>query len=211
MRFFHLAFALPLLSCVHGQDLNLADVKTAFDNANIPADLGINFDPTVLLEVALPQDVGSVTLKAGVQLPRNATAGPPSFSILQPTADAAGPGPFVIATVDPDAPTPQDPTSAQIRHFLGSDFTQGVQDGGALTNSTPAISDFRQPTPPAGSDAHRYVFLLFRQPEGFDQQSLVNSSSPVDHFDIAAFADATGLGDPIGGTFMLVAPDATAA
>ncbi|THU84052.1 PEBP-like protein [Dendrothele bispora CBS 962.96] len=210
MRLSNVAFVLSLLSCVYGQDSSLSDVKSAFDEANIPADIGINFDPTVLLEVAFPQPDGSViTLKAGVQLPRNATAGPPVFSVSSDTADAAGPGPFVVAAVDPDAPTPQQPTSAQIRHFLGSDFTQEAD--GALVNSTAAISGFRQPTPPAGSDAHRYIFLLFNQPEGFDDQTLVNSSSPVDHFDIAAFADATGLGDPIGGTFMLVAPDPTTA
>ncbi|EEB96198.1 hypothetical protein MPER_04706, partial [Moniliophthora perniciosa FA553] len=116
-------------------------------------------------------------------------------------------GPFVVAAVDPDAPTPQDPTNAQIRHFLGGDFTN---EGGALTNSTPAITSFRQPTPPAGSPAHRYVFLLFRQSPEFDQQTLVNSSSPVQLFNISSFAAATGLGDPIAGTFMLVAPDPTA-
>jgi len=134
-------------------------------------------------------------------------------------------GPFVIATVDPDAPTPQDPTSAQIRHFLGGNFTP--DRSGLLSNSTPAISEFRQPTPPAGSDAHRYeisdytipfpplvefaiiryIFLLFEQPRGFNSQTVVNTTSPVQNFDIAAFASAVGLGDPIAGSFMLVAPD----
>lgn len=78
----------------------------------------------------------------------SATAGPPSFRII----GARSRGPFVIAAVDPDAPTPQTPTSAQIRHFLGGDFTR-FRD--TLTNSTPAVSEFRQPTPPAGSPAHR--------------------------------------------------------
>ncbi|THU77734.1 PEBP-like protein [Dendrothele bispora CBS 962.96] len=175
---------------------------------SIAADIGINFDLTILLEVSFSQFDGSVImLKAGVQLSHNATAGPPVFSISIDTVDAAGPGPFVIAAVDPDAPNPQQPTIAQVRHFLGSDFTQ--ETGGALVNSTAAISEFMRPTPLAGSDAHRYVFLLFNQPEGFYDQTLVNSSSPVEHFDIAVFADATGLGDPIGEIFMLVAPDPT--
>lgn len=38
---------------------------------------------------------------------------------------------------------------AQIRHFLGGNFFN--QDG-RLVNNTPAVSEFRQPTPPAGSD-----------------------------------------------------------
>ncbi|KAG6876350.1 hypothetical protein C0992_013286 [Termitomyces sp. T32_za158] len=140
----------------------------------------------------------------------SATAGPPTFSAI----GDIGFGPFVIATVDPDAPTPQDPTSAQIRHFLGPNFfppQDTTSRDEPLTNRTPALSEFLQPTPPAGSDAHRYIFLLFNQPENFNAQRLVTPTTPIDLFNISEFAAATGLGDPIAGTFMLVAPDPTAA
>ena len=79
------------------------------------------------------------------------TGGPPTFALT----GSAGTGPFVVAAVDPDAPTPVNPTEAQIRHFLGGNFTAGAD--GALTNSTPAISEFLQPNPPLTSTAHRYV------------------------------------------------------
>lgn len=95
--------------------------------------------------------------------PTTETLGPPSFSLrssvprsnfssfLSHNSDAEPT--FVIAAVDPDAPTPQDPTNAQIRHFLGGNFRL---DGKlVLRNSTPAVTEFHQPTPPAGSDAHR--------------------------------------------------------
>ncbi|KAG7088966.1 hypothetical protein E1B28_012911 [Marasmius oreades] len=193
---------VPLFSLVFAQDTDIRQVVRAFDAANIPQDLRIRFAPEVLLEVSLPQTSGrTITLHAGVQLPRNATAGPPSFAVR----GDAGSGPFVVATVDPDAPTPQDPTAAQIRHFLGGNF---VNVGGNLRNNTPAISEFLQPTPPAGSDAHRYIFLLFRQSRQFNTQTEVNSSTSISLFDIAKFAADTNLGSPIGGTFMLVAPDA---
>ncbi|THU91460.1 hypothetical protein K435DRAFT_863376 [Dendrothele bispora CBS 962.96] len=164
MRFSNVAFVLSFLSCLYRQEINLSDMKAMFDEANIPADIGINFDPTVLLEVSFSQpDSSVIMLKAGVQLPCNATAGPPVFSICcisSDTVDAAGPGPFVIAAVDPDAPNPQQLTIAQVRHFLGSDFTQ--ETGGALVNSITAISEFMRPTPPAGSDAHRYASLILQ-------------------------------------------------
>ena len=60
--------------------------------------------------------------------------------------------------VDLDAPTPQQPTNAQIRHFLGGNFALGTPDANGLSilsNSTPAVSEFKQPTPTAGSDPHR--------------------------------------------------------
>lgn len=88
------------------------------------------------------------------------TVGPPTFQIQSGNVKKRqyGPSTFVIAAVDPDAPTPQEPTSAQIRHFLGSNFQLGAD--GVLTNTTAAISGWLQPTPPAGSDAHRWVFLF---------------------------------------------------
>ncbi|KAJ8507120.1 hypothetical protein ONZ45_g10478 [Pleurotus djamor] len=187
---------LPLVSflvIVCAQDTNLRAVKATFDAANIPGDLAITFEPSVLLEVSLPQATGSpITLHAGIQLPRNATAGPPIFRVI----NAPSHGPFVVAAVDPDAPTPQTPTNAQIRHFLGGDFTAEAGGRGSvsrglhlLVNSTKAVSEFRQPTPPAGSPAHRYIFLVFEQPAGFDAQTVVTSTTPVNLFNISSFAE----------------------
>ncbi|KAJ7600605.1 PEBP-like protein [Mycena floridula] len=202
MKFSTIALVVPFFTLAVSVDVSLRAVRKAFFAADIPADLTIKFDPSVLLEVTFPEPGPPITLTAGVQLPRNATVGPPSFSLV---GKAAGNGPFVVAMVDPDAPTPQTPTEAQIRHFLGSDFHANAL--GQLKNNTPAISDFLQPTPPAGSDAHRYVFLVFKQPADFDRQTLVNSSTSIELFNISTFAAATRLGSPFAGTFMRVAPD----
>ncbi|KAG6847614.1 hypothetical protein H0H93_007059, partial [Arthromyces matolae] len=152
----HTLILLCFSGLVASQDLSLGLVKHAFEAASIPSTLSIDFNPKALLEVTFPQLTGeSITLHAGIHLPRNATAGPPTFSAV----GNIGNGPFVIAAVDPDAPTPQDPTEAQIRHFLGPNFfSHARRDSSAvqpLVNHTAAISPFRQPTPPAGSDAHR--------------------------------------------------------
>ncbi|KAJ3483642.1 hypothetical protein NLI96_g6171 [Meripilus lineatus] len=170
----------------------------------IPNDTSIVFQPSVLFEVAFPQVSGSsIEVNAGIQLPRNSTAIPPRFSVrnggLHPGSS------FVIAMIDLDAPTPQAPTLSQIRHFLGGNFhpTPGGRGTQDLVNSTVALSDFLQPTPPAGSDPHRYVFLLFNQPKGFNQQTLVNATTSVTNFDLSQFSADVGLGDPIGGTFIL--------
>ncbi|KAJ7677470.1 PEBP-like protein [Mycena rosella] len=196
----HLALILALAVFAAGQDVSIAAVDKAFNAADIPTDLDIVFKPTALLEVSLPQATGPpITLHAGIQVPRNDTAGPPKFHVV----GNVGSGPFVVATVDPDAPTPQDPTSAQIRHFLAGNF---FNHGGLLVNSTPALSEFLQPTPPAGSDAHRYIFLLFKQSPEFATQTLVNANTSVSLFNISQFASAVDLGNPIAGTFMLVAP-----
>jgi len=206
-----LAFS-SIISFTTSQDLSLGAVNKAFTAAKIPTDAHLTFNPSVLLEVVFPQATGlPVPVHAGIQLLRNSTAIPPVFSIrdriVSPGRD------FVVAMVDLDAPTPQTPTSAQIRHFLGGNFhsVPALGDEERLVNTTAALSDFRQPTPPAGSDPHRYVFLLFEQPRGFNKQTLVNSSTSISNFDISQFAAEVGLGDPIGGSFMLVGPDPTTA
>jgi hypothetical protein len=56
-----------------------------------------------------------------------------------------------------------------------------------------------------------YVFLIFNQPPGFDSQTLVTPNTSISNFNLSSFAAATGLGAPIGGTFMLVAPDPSTA
>ena len=141
----------------------------------IPGNLSLAFEPQVLLEVAFPQPSAKpITLRAGEQLLRNGkldngvpshnltnfmlllaeTAGPPIFNVV----GARSRGPFVVATVDLDAPTPQTRTSAQIRHFLGGNFfLETPRAPTLLSNKTAALSPFIQPTPPAGSDPHRYV------------------------------------------------------
>ncbi|EJC98052.1 PEBP-like protein [Fomitiporia mediterranea MF3/22] len=193
-----------------GQDTSLDTVVSAFNDANIPANASITFDPTTLLEVSFPQASGpQVNVTAGVQLPRNQTAIPPVFGILNASSTVANET-FVVAMVDLDAPTPQDPSSAQIRHFLGGNFVAGPADADGLqllSNSTPALSEFQQPTPPAGSDPHRYVFLLFDQPADFNNQTEVNSTTSIANFNISQFALDVGLGNPLGGTFILVGPD----
>ncbi|KAJ7055970.1 PEBP-like protein [Mycena amicta] len=196
-----------LVALVAAQDISTREVKAAFDAANIPADIEIVFNPTALLEVALPQTTGApIRLHAGINVERNDTAIQPIFHLIPNPGVNVGPGPFVVATVDPDAPTPQDPTEAQVRHFLAGNFF--LHEGlGLLKNNTPAVSNWRQPTPPAGSDAHRYIFLVFHQSPAFAHQQLVNATTSVDNFNISAFAAAVGLGNPIAGTFMKVAPD----
>ncbi|KAI0284789.1 hypothetical protein BC826DRAFT_1109558 [Russula brevipes] len=121
----------------------------------------------------------------------------------------------VVTAVDLDAPTPQSRNLTQIQHFLGGGFLLGtvcrwwVQDIWALTNITPASTEFLQPQPLQGSDPHQYVFLVFDEPPGYPNQTLVDSPTSPLLFNMSDFPAGTQLGKPLGGTFMLVGPDST--
>jgi len=86
-----------------------------------------------------------------------ATALPPTYSVSPANI---GHGPFVIALIDPDALTPQNPNISQINHFLGGNFFVGKQHDCLLVNTTPAVTEYYGPHPPkvVDSDPHRWVF-----------------------------------------------------
>jgi hypothetical protein len=53
------------------------------------------------------------------------------------------------------------------------------------------------------------VFLLFKEPPSFKYQTLINSSSSPLQFNLSAFAEATDLGTPLGGTLFRAGADST--
>lgn len=62
---------------------------------------------------------------------------------------------------DPDAPTPDDPKFAYWRHWVVSniDLRESASTGKVLT-------EFLAPGPKDESKPHRYLYLLYREPEG---------------------------------------------
>jgi hypothetical protein len=53
--------------------------------------------------------------------------------------------------------------------------------------------------------------LVFQQPKNFNEQTVVTPETTVRLFNISDFASTVGLGEPLAGTFMIVAPDAAPA
>lgn len=88
-----------------------------------------------------------------------ATATSPKFAIRGPVRRGER---FVVATIDPDAPTPQSPTLAQIRHLVAGDLVpkrlyglEYIFEKKLLINLTAPLSDWVQPGPPPGLAPHR--------------------------------------------------------
>ncbi|KAG8712682.1 hypothetical protein FRC09_019576 [Ceratobasidium sp. 395] len=178
----------------------LAEVKKTFYSEGIVPDVLPSFNPKSLLYL---------TYKGNLSDGSNAKVVLPGL-VSRETLSVTGlkSGPYVVAIVDPDAPSRATPTSAQIRHLLAGNLTvsstrsKHVIDSFLLKNSTAAINDYRPPTPPAGSGPHRYVALLYAQPPVFDISFL--NVSDIRLFNISSFATRAGLGQPLAGTFLTV-------
>ncbi|KAF9562555.1 hypothetical protein CPC08DRAFT_633932, partial [Agrocybe pediades] len=112
---------------------------------------------------------------------------------------------------DPDAPTPQNRSFSLVRHSLGSNFytVKGSRHQQMLSNTTEAISPYHGTRPIRSSGPHRYIFLMYNQLPDFNSQTVVTNTTSRFYFNLSSFTFETGLGQPLGGNFMLVGPDAS--
>lgn len=69
---------------------------------------------------------------------------------------------YTLLLIDPDAPTPDDPKFAYWRHWVVS--TIPANASGAASGKT--LTEYLGPGPKDDSRPHRYLFLLYREPEG---------------------------------------------
>ncbi|EJD44481.1 PEBP-like protein [Auricularia subglabra TFB-10046 SS5] len=135
-------------------DTDVDTVTKAFTDAKVVPDVVPAFQPAFPLLVKF----GDVAVTAGVQLSIAQTAQEPSFALVSGNSAIQG-RPYLIAMVDPDAPTPTNTSISQVRHFLGADFVSNAPVAGTwpMANESAPLSDYMGPMPPAGSPAHRYV------------------------------------------------------
>ncbi|GBM89913.1 OV-16 antigen [Araneus ventricosus] len=99
---------------------------------------------------------------------------------------------YTMIMFDPDALTPQNPNLANFRHWLVENIPGNKVNDGDL------VSFYTPPAPPDYSDPHRYIFLIYEQPEklkdNFDGVKRTN-------FDVKKFVQDRGLKGPIAGNF----------
>ncbi|KAB8076491.1 phosphatidylethanolamine-binding protein [Aspergillus leporis] len=69
---------------------------------------------------------------------------------------------YTLLLTDPDAPTPDDPKFAYWRHWVVS----GLQPSESPEASAKTLTEYLGPGPKDDSRPHRYLFLLFREPNG---------------------------------------------
>lgn len=67
---------------------------------------------------------------------------------------------YTLLKIDPDAPSRADATFREIRHWLVMNIPESAIDKGD------EIIQYIGDGPPNGTGLHRYVFLLYKQPNG---------------------------------------------
>ncbi|RDB20111.1 OV-16 antigen [Hypsizygus marmoreus] len=191
----------------------LTNVTQAFSQAQIVPDVLPSFAPTALANITFSASTANQSLNVtpGAVFTEAQTANEPGFSLISSSTGLVANETFVLALVDPDAPTPQNRSVSQVLHFLGGDFHVNATSSNPtlLVNRSAALMDFIPPMPPAGSPPHRYVLVVYTQPADFNETALsfVNASTPRTNFNLSTFATSVNLDSPVAGNFFLVGPD----
>ncbi|RDI87606.1 hypothetical protein Vi05172_g2195 [Venturia inaequalis] len=173
----------------------LALAATAF--AQTPS----GFTPSV--DTNLGVIYGNITVSPpGEQLQRSAVANPPNIT-ASPTL-FSNTSTALLIMIDLDVV--RNGTRVPNLHWIAPSITAGTTNASHLTlaaadaaNSVP----YRQPSPPVGDYAHRYIYLLYAQPSTFPI-SLGNLTNNRIGFNLTNFTAQYGLTTPVAANYILV-------
>nr|BAX00859.1 MOTHER OF FT AND TFL1-like protein [Ficus carica] len=134
---------------------------------------------------------GAKQVSNGCEIKPSATADHPKAQILGP------PNPsnlYTLVMVDPDAPSPSEPTLREWLHWIVVDIPEGLD----ATKGKEVVA-YMGPKPPTG--IHRYVLVLFRQRNGTRLAGSVPSPEVRSNFSTRRFAAQYDLGLPVAAVY----------
>ncbi|KAK2739611.1 hypothetical protein FQN55_009347 [Onygenales sp. PD_40] len=173
----------------------------------------IQTDPSKLLGL----NIGNhANVKPGQYIPRADAQSAPELFLPNPPAPA-GRNTYILIALDIDAPFPSLPVLGPILHWI----QPGLQPTPSPTPSSPetnnhtlkpqsaVITNYIGPAPPPGSAPHRYVFLLYEEPEGLEAGRYTPAGGrglgvlKRMWFDFDWWAGEAGLGELVAGCWFL--------
>ncbi|KAF5286221.1 hypothetical protein FQR65_LT02233 [Abscondita terminalis] len=151
-----------------------------------------------VIDVA-PKELAEVNYPSGVAVKEGNELTPTQVKDIPTVKWTADPNSFyTLCMTDPDAPSRNKPEFREWHHWL-----VGNIPGGDISKGE-TLSEYVGSGPPPGTGLHRYVFLIYKQPDAltFDEKRLTNRSGDNrGKFSIRKFAEKYKLGNPIAGNF----------
>ncbi|XP_022818968.1 protein D2-like [Spodoptera litura] len=178
------------------REQKMTELQTLFKEHCVVPDV-INISPSELLTIKYPS--GSV-VTTGKELTPTQVKDQPVVQWAAKEDEY-----YTLAMVDPDAPSREEPKFREWHHWLVGNILGGHIGKGEI------LSEYIGSGPPKGTGLHRYVFLVYKQPEKCDFSKITklrnNSGEKRGKFSIAKFATQFKFGSPIAGNFYVAKYD----
>ncbi|KIW69475.1 hypothetical protein PV04_05350 [Phialophora macrospora] len=147
--------------------------------------------------------IGSRKIKPGELVPKREAQSIPTL-----VWDAPPGRKFVVISLDLDAPFPSFAPLSPVQHWLQAGFaaSEPSSQSSALTSSNPPIAHWAGPGPPPISSPHRYVFLLYEQPEDVEAKIPTKAEFGIKdrmRWRLDEFEKKAGLGTALAATYFL--------
>ena len=119
---------------------------------------------------------------------------------------------YLLVSIDLDGPFPSFSILSPILHWIQPSLHPAPSEDGTTTilkANAPFIANWIGPEPPPGSSPHRYVFLLYEQPEEFEVHRYTSEGGKEMgiwgrvRFDLDGFAREIGLGEVVAANYFL--------
>ncbi|KAH0584212.1 CEN-like protein 1 [Termitomyces sp. J132] len=190
---------LTLVPFTLGQaNVQVAAIEAHFKQSQIVPQLLTSFNPSALLAVNFA-GVGDIT--PGQLLTKEQSAPTPMVTVSAANSNVQLSGKYTITMVDADV--------------VGSDLSKGVNhhwlvngveitDGKVSNASATSIVSYAGPGPAVGSGPHRYVIILYAQPDTFKPPADLSQPTGVGLFDLNGYVKNSGLGALMAASYITV-------
>ncbi|GJF00771.1 PEBP-like protein [Phanerochaete sordida] len=200
--FVSVALAALAAAQANNTELGVEAIEAHFSNAGIVPSLLASFDPVGVLSLSY-SGVGDIS--PGQSLTKDQVGPTPVLAVTPANSTVQLTGNFTLVMADA-GPVGTDETAGQTRHWLVNGVTlTGSSPLNVSTSAGVAITDYAGPAPAAGSGAHRYVILLYTQPDNFTApDGLDTPNVGVSVFNLADYVQSSNLGSIVAGTYITV-------
>ncbi|KAI8220652.1 Lipase 1 [Colletotrichum sp. SAR 10_77] len=208
---------LAAANVAHGdmppRSMSTSEFHQAFMESGIVPEVMGSFDPMVSFYAGyMASDGDKALMMPGSKLKMKEVKMPFEFSVenISMAQNVTRNSRFIVLMIGPDSPSRENPSERNIKHYLAGNFTVEQTKSAVLNssmimkNSSAAFTEYMPPEPKSGSGMHRYIYLLYVQPEkmnrmGFDMVGM--DMKDRKNFNLTSFRKMAGLKRPIGGTF----------
>ncbi|KAK3387974.1 phosphatidylethanolamine-binding protein [Podospora didyma] len=214
-----LAAAAPAMAADNATSLSTLEFKNRFRASGIvPEILPAALDPSVSFYASYVRTGhGNELILPGASLTVSEADLPFEFSVenLNNGTNVTANSRFLIYLLDADAPSRNNPTARNLRHYLAGNYTASGTTSQVLstaqrltipTGQFRPFTSFIKPAPTANTGVHRYIFALYTQPARYNNAGFESAGqeASIENWNLTQWRTQLGLGPAIGATYFTI-------